>query len=122
MREAIGLFRPSLYILQDSLYIVEQGQSHAYVPFSVCNGDPCAPPTDYTYIITSRGHIPGNPPFPQGGPIMVAGGECENTWAIVNADTQSTWELDTLTIIAWNTSNGSVYDTCVQIIHVVEGI
>ena len=35
---------PAIYILQDTLYYVEDRQSQAYVPFSICNGDPCSPP------------------------------------------------------------------------------
>lgn len=111
---------PSLYILQDSLYFIDEGQSHAYVPFSVCNGDPCAPPTDFSYIITNKGHVPGNPAFPQGGSIIVTGGECDEVYATVDGTSATYLAIDTLTIIAWDTPTGSVYDTCVQLIQVLE--
>jgi hypothetical protein len=110
---------PALYILQDSIYLVSQGQTNAYVPFALCNGDPCAAPTPTNYLITSKGHIPGNPAFPQGGVQVVNGGECENVYAVVNAGAANICDLDTLTIIAWV---GTTYDTCVQLIHVVEAV
>ncbi|MDD3643155.1 MAG: C1 family peptidase, partial [Candidatus Krumholzibacteria bacterium] len=65
---------PSLYILQDSLYFVEQGQTAAYVPFSICNGDACAPPTLYNYVITSTGVV--GPAINQTGQVTVDGGAC----------------------------------------------
>jgi hypothetical protein len=111
---------PSLYILQDSIYFVGIGQSHAYVPFSLCNGDPCAEPTGYSYSMTSKGHIPGNPAFPQSGSTIVDGGGCEEVYAVVNASFASPSDTDTLTIVAWDTETGSVYDTCVQIVMVVD--
>jgi C1A family cysteine protease len=110
---------PALYILQDSLFLVSQGQTAAYVPFALCNGDPCAPPTLVNYSITSKGWIPGNPGYPQAGSISVGGGDCENVYAVVNAGSAAICDLDTLTIIAWI---GSTYDTCVQIIHIVEAV
>jgi hypothetical protein len=111
---------PSLYILQDSIYFIAQGQAHAYVPFSICNGDPCATPADYSYIITSVGPVPGTPPFPQSGSIVVGGGECENVYAAVDADSADVHDTDTLTIIAWDAGTGTVYDTCVQLAMVLE--
>lgn len=107
---------PALYILQDSIYYVGQGQTAAYIPFALCNGDPCSEPTPVDYIIYSKGWIPGNPAFPQVGLQVVPGGECENVYAVVNAGASSPCDLDTLTIVAWV---GTTYDTCVQLIHVV---
>jgi hypothetical protein len=112
---------PALYILQDSLYEIEQGQTSAYVPFTICNGDPCADPTVYGYNITSTGHIGTG--FPQGGSTSaIAGGECEDVYGIVDAGLANVCDLDTLIIIAWDAATGTVYDTCVQIIHVVEPV
>jgi hypothetical protein len=111
---------PALYILQDSLYFVEQGQTAAYVPFSICNGDPCAPPTDYVYVITSTPNIGGT--FPQTDTAFgVSGGTCTDVYAVVDAGTATVCDLDTLTIVVW-ASDGSVYDTCVQLVHVIEPI
>jgi hypothetical protein len=109
---------PALYILQDSLYTIEQGQTAAYVPFTICNGDACADPTVYDYVITSTGHIGAG--FPQGGSTTpVPGGECEDVYGIVDAGLSEVCDLDTLVIIAWDALTGTVYDTCVQIVHVV---
>jgi len=112
---------PALYILQDSLYYVEQGQTSAYIPFAICNGDPCAPATTYNYVITSLGAT-GLPAINQPGSLPgVVGGECGNVYGIVDAGEGIVCTFDELTIIAWDES-GSVYDTCVQLIHVVEPV
>jgi hypothetical protein len=113
---------PALYILQDTLYFVEQGATAAYIPFDICNGDPCAPATDYRYDLTSLGLV--------GGAISdlnvlvsgVLGGECETVYGIVDAGIADVCDYDTLTIVAWDDATGSVYDTCVQVIHVVEPV
>jgi hypothetical protein len=111
---------PALYIMQDSLFTIEQGQTAAYVPFGICNGDPCAPPTDYNYNIVSKGHI-GAAINTSGGLTGIPGGECDDAYGIIDAGAAAICDLDTLTIIAWD-ATGAVYDTCVQIIHVVEPI
>ncbi|HSG29633.1 MAG TPA: hypothetical protein VLA34_14220, partial [Candidatus Krumholzibacterium sp.] len=112
---------PALYILQDTLYIIEQGQTAAYVPFSICNGDPCAPATDYGYSITSLGHV-GVALNTGGTATGVPGGSCQDVYGIIDAGTAAVCDYDTLTIIAWDASTGTVYDTCVQVIHVVEPV
>jgi hypothetical protein len=111
---------PALFIMQDSLFTIEQGQTAAYIPFGICNGDPCADPTSYNYHIVSKGHI--------GAAIDVSdvvsnvpGGECEDVYGVIDAGSAIVCDLDTLTIIAWDLG-GTIYDTCVQIIHVVEPI
>lgn len=111
---------PALYIMQDSLFTVEQGQTAAYIPFGICNGDPCAPPTSYNYNIVSKGHV-GGAINVNDGVTDVPGGECEDIFGIIDAGAALVCDYDTLTIIAWDIT-GSVYDTCVQIIHVVEPI
>jgi hypothetical protein len=111
---------PALYILQDTLYYVEQGQTAAYIPFSICNGDACAPPTDYDYIITSVGWV-GGAINQTGTAVGVVGGVCEDVYGIVDAGITAICTYDTLTIVVW-ASDGSVYDTCVQAIHVVEPV
>ena len=112
---------PALYILQDTLYYVEQGQTSAYIPFAVCNGDPCAPATDYDWTITSVGHV-GGPLAMAGTAAGVVGGTCADVYGIVDAGLAEVCTFDTLTIIAWDAATGSVYDTCVQAIHVVEPV
>ncbi len=108
---------PALEILQDSLTAVEQGQTAAYIPFSICNGDPCAPAQTYDYVITSKGHVGGA--INQTGTANVPGGECEDVYGVIDAGAASVCDYDTLTIIAWDAATGEVYDTCVQLIHVV---
>jgi len=111
---------PALYILQDTLYYVEQGQTAAYIPFSVCNGDACAPATDYGFHITSLGVV--GPALDQTGTAAgVLGGTCKDVYGIVDAGTATICAYDTLTIVVWNPA-GTVYDTCVQAIHVVEPV
>ena len=112
---------PALYILQDTLYYVEQGQTSAYIPFAICNGDPCAPATNYNYQITSIGK-PGLPAIDQSSMIPgIVGGTCGDVYGIVDAGAGIICTYDTLTIVAWDES-GAVYDTCVQAIHVVEPV
>ena len=112
---------PALYILQDSLYLVEQGQTAAYIPFSICNGDACADATVYGYSITSTGTVGGG--FPQTGTTdPIPGGECLDIYGVVDAGAASICDYETLTIIAWDDLTGTVYDTCVQLIHVVEPV
>jgi len=112
---------PSLFVLQDTLYYVEQGQTAAYIPFSVCNGDACAPPTDYGYLITSLGNV-GSALSQTGAASGVAGGTCQDVFGIVDAGGAAVCTWDTLTIIVWDAATGTVYDTCVQAIHVVEPV
>ena len=108
---------PSLYILQDSLYFVEQGQTAAYIPFSVCNGDACAPSTAFDYRITSTGVVGGA--IDQTGQVSVDGGACVDVYGIIDGGTANVCDYDELTIIVWDDATGTVYDTCVQLIHVV---
>ena len=107
---------PALYVLQDTLFNVGFNQSQNYVPFSICNGDPCAGPDRYEYTVTNRGHI--GAPFEQGDTTgWVPGGECEKVYAVVDASVAEVCDIDTLTIIAWDLETGTAYDTCVLIIH-----
>ena len=112
---------PALYISQDSLYIIEKGATAAYIPFEICNGDPCAPATDYGYTIDNIGWV-GGPVHSAGTAIGVIGGECEVVYHIIDAGVADVCDIDTLTIIAWDDATGTVYDTCVQLIHVVEPV
>jgi hypothetical protein len=110
---------PALYILQDSMINVEKGQTAAYVPFEICNGDPCAPPNSYNYNIKSKGHV--GPAIDQSDVATgVPGGECKVVYGIIDAGDAVVCDLDTLTIIAWSVDSPVVYDTCVQLIHVLE--
>jgi hypothetical protein len=108
-----------IYIVQDSIFEVEQGQSIAYVPFSICNGNPYAPDKDFGYNITSPGST-NIPPIDQSGTASaVPGGECDYVYGIIDAGTALICEQATLTIVAWDPTLG-FYDTCVLIVHIVE--
>ncbi len=112
---------PALFVLQDSLYFVEQGAAAAYVPFSICNGDPCAPATDYEYAITSNGTI-GAPIDTTGSALGILGGLCGDVYAVIDAGAAALEDEDILTIVAWDAATGTVYDTCVQIVQIVEPV
>jgi hypothetical protein len=111
---------PALYILQDTLFFVEEGVTTAYIPFGICNGDPCADPTDYNYLITSVGTVGGAINQP-GVAAAVDGGTCENVYGLIDASLANVCDYDTLTIVVWDLG-GEVYDTCVQAIHIVEPV
>ena len=107
---------PALAIFQDTLQIVERGQTQAYIPFQICNQDECAPLTTHHYLITSKGHV-GYALY-QFGSVDIPGGECRDVYGIVNAGLAPVCTYDTLTIVAW-AGSPEVYDTCVQVIHVI---
>ena len=112
---------PALYVLQDTLYLVEVGLTQAYIPFGICNGDPCAPPTNYDYHLWSLGHI-GTAIDVTGSAIGVQGGTCLDVYGILDASATEVCDYDTLTIIAWSLEGEIIYDTCVQVVHIVEPV
>lgn len=112
---------PALYVLQDTLYLVEVGLTAAYVPFGICNGDPCSPPMDYGYHFWSLGYI-GTALDETGTALGVGGGLCHDVYGILNAGEAEVCDYDTLTIIAWSTEGDIIYDTCVQVVHIVEPV
>ncbi len=107
---------PPPEILQDTLTLVELGQTEAYVPFAICNRDVCVPSRMVYYSIATTGHLPATIP---GGSVDLLAGSCENVYAVLDAGAAPLCTYDTLTIVAW-TGVPAAYDTCVQIIHVVE--
>jgi len=108
---------PALGVLQDTLTLVDRGQTQAFIPFTICNQDECAPPTLYSYNITSKGHV--GTAINQSGSTTVDGGACKDVYGIIDAGLAAACDYDTLTIIVW-TPVPVVYDTCVQVIHVIE--
>jgi hypothetical protein len=110
---------PALSILQDTLTLVDRGTTTAYIPFTLCNADACAPPTLYSYNITNKGVSGRIPVINQSGSTTVVGGTCKDVYGIIDAGLALACDYDTLTIIAW-TPVPVVYDTCVQVIHVIE--
>jgi len=114
----IGPLSATIVILADSLTFVERGQMSAYITFSICNGSYFAPATNFSYLITSTGVV--GPPINQSGSVLVTGGDCEDVYGIIDAGSANIGDYDELTIIAWDTETGTMYDTCVQIIQVIE--
>jgi hypothetical protein len=112
---------PALGILQDTLTLVDRGQTQAFVPFTICNQDDCAPPTLYGYNVTSVGVVGRIPAINQSGTVTVDGGMCKDVYGIVDAGLALACDYDTLTIIVW-TPEPVTYDTCVQVIHIIEPI
>ncbi|MDD3642125.1 MAG: hypothetical protein PHQ19_01475, partial [Candidatus Krumholzibacteria bacterium] len=55
----------------------------------------------------------------QPGQVTVDGGACLDIYGIIDAGAANVCDYDELTIIAWDNATGTVYDTCVQLIHVV---
>jgi subtilisin family serine protease len=105
-------------IRQDTLTFVEQGQLQAYIPFEICNPDLCFPQHAYGYQITSRGYV--GAPLNETGTSIVPSGACMDVYGIIDAYEAPICDWDTLTIVAWTTEGQALYDTCVQIIHVIE--
>jgi hypothetical protein len=52
--------------------------------------------------------------------VIVAGGYCKDVYGVVDASTAAVCTYDSLTIVAWSAAAPVKYDTCVQIIHVIE--
>ena len=115
---------PVLDILQDSLTLVDQGQTQAYIPFSICNPNVTADPRIYDYTITGTAGTGGRIPAisVSGTTPAIAGGACRDVYGVIDAGDALVCDYATLTIIAWITDpeQGLIYDTCVQVIHVVE--
>jgi len=108
---------PAPVILQDSLTTVETGQTQAYIPFSLCNDDQCFA-TNMGYHIWSKGHV--GAAINVYDTVNVLNGQCTDVYGIINAGSGVICTYDTLTIIAWTCAATPLYDTCVQIIHVIE--
>jgi hypothetical protein len=107
---------PALAVLQDTLTVVEHGQTQAYIPFQICNQDECAGLVRHDYNIKSKGHI--GTAINTTSFVNIPGGECRDVYGILNAGTAAVCTYDTLTIIVW-TGSPAVYDTCVQRVHVI---
>lgn len=110
----------AIEIFQDTFTNVDEGVSSAYIRFELCNGDPAADPRDYEYSITSLGLI-GDALDIADEVLGVPAGECATVYAIVDASIALDCDYDTLTIIGFfdETGPGGIYDTCVQVLHVI---
>jgi len=110
---------PALGVFQDTLTLVDRGQTQAFIPFSICNQDNCAPSTTYGYNIKSKGHV--GAAINTTGSVAIVGGDCKDVYGVIDAGAASLCQHDTLKIIVWTTTGSPiVYDTCVQVIHVIE--
>mgnify|MGYP001058959460 CR=1 FL=1 len=112
---------PEIEIFQDTLTNVDLGVNEAFIPFEICNGDPAADPRDYDWRVTSLGYV-GTAINQSGELLGVPGGACEYVYGVIDASTAAECDYDTLTIIGFfdATGPGGVYDTCVQVIHVIQ--
>lgn len=108
---------PTVTIYQDSLYFLEEGLAAGYIPFGIANDNYCYPLSNFDYVITSKGHIGGV--ISDSGSGSAGAGELVTVYTIMDASLADACDYDTLTIIAWNATAGD-YDTCVQIVHVIE--
>lgn len=111
---------PEIEIFQDTLTSVDLGVNQAFIPFQICNGDPAADPRDYEYWITSLGHV-GPAVNVEDEILDVPGGSCEYVYGIIDASGAAECDYDTLTILGFFDASGpgGIYDTCVQVIHVI---
>ncbi|MCK4236063.1 MAG: DUF4347 domain-containing protein, partial [Candidatus Krumholzibacteria bacterium] len=108
--------------------MVGAGQTAAYIPFQICNTDPCAPPSGFGYCISSNG-VPGDPPTPpwnippiyQCDTVIVPGGECGDVFGIIDAGNAVEGDRDTLEIMAWSVDDPTITAAATQIVYVEEG-
>jgi len=93
---------PTIDILQDSVCYMERGQAVAYIPFSICDGDPCAEALVYDYSIGCT-PIVGSlcSTLPQGGNTQpVPGGGCVNVYGVIDAGAAELGDKAGLEIVA----------------------
>jgi len=112
---------PEIEIFQDTLTNVDLGVNEAFIPFQFCNGDPAADPRDYDYRITSLGYV--GPALNTTGTILdVPAGECDYVYGVIDASGAAECDYDTLTVLGFFDAPGpgGIYDTCVQVIHVIQ--
>jgi hypothetical protein len=103
-------------IVQDTLTLIDQGATQAYIPFTVGNAWACF--TGFGYNIKSKGHVGGA--INTSGTLTIGGGAERIVYGIVDASSTSVCTYDTLTIIVWSLAGPTIwYDTCVQRVHVV---
>lgn len=107
-------------VLQDTLTLVDCAVAQAFVSFTICNPDYSVSATLYSYNIRSVG-TSRIPVIDQSGTVVVNGGECKDVYGIIDASLALPCDYDTLTIIVW-TPISAVYDTCVQVIHIIESL
>jgi hypothetical protein len=110
-----------IFIDQADRFFVEIGLAETFVPFGLCNPNPCAPDADFSYEITSPGYSSGGCVIPSvnesGTANSVGGGECQTVYATIDASAACVGDTADLQIIAWV---GSKYDTCHQIVEIIE--
>lgn len=104
-------------IEQDSITLVDQGQTQAYIPFDIRNWT--SEDGMHYYTISNTGTVGGVTSVFDS--IIVAGDDREPVYLPINAGLANICDYDELTIIAWRFFDSVMYyDTCVQLIHVIE--
>ena len=106
--------RPPVLLRNADAILIDQGQMKAYIPFSICNSDPELP-IAVGYHIWSKGYV--GPALDITDTVTVQPGTCSDVYGIVNAGSAVPCTYDSLTIAIWLMG---WYDTCVQVVHVVE--
>ncbi|MBN1885504.1 MAG: hypothetical protein JW876_08285 [Candidatus Krumholzibacteriota bacterium] len=110
---------PWVYVLNDTLLLAAYGQETNFLPFSICNGDPCSPVDTIDYEFSGAGLIPWNPGYPRTGSVAVAGGACEKIYAVLDASVSEVCDFDTVTLVAWDRATGLSRDTGAAAVHVI---
>jgi len=110
---------PRVLILCDTLALAAFGQSANHIPFSICNGDPCGSSETYDYEFGDEGWIPWNDAYPRTGSVTVAGGECAEVYAVLDASLSEVCDFDSITLIAWDRDTGASRDTGITLVHVI---
>jgi hypothetical protein len=110
---------PNVFIMNDSIAYIDQGVTTAYVPFMIGNPDPCSPPRNYGYQITSMGYI-GDPINMIDSIIGLSGGDFQIVYAVMDAELAVVGDTDLLSINSWALIYPSANDSSVQEVEVVE--
>ena len=98
---------------------VDFGATQAYIPFIIGNAWDCF--RGFGFNIKSEGNI--GPAIDTTGTVTIIGGEEKLIHAILDAGTAPVCTYDKLTILVWSLAGPTIwYDTCVQIVHVVEPV
>jgi len=106
-------------IEQDTLTLIDEGATEAYIPFTVGNAWACF--TGFGYNIKSKGHV--GAAINTSGTLTIGGGQEVGISGILDASSAAICTYDTLTIIVWSLAGPTIwYDTCVQRVHVVEPV
>ncbi|MBU8920688.1 MAG: T9SS type A sorting domain-containing protein [Bacteroidales bacterium] len=108
-----------LHIAEQSTIEIPAGQRPVSVRFDIFNDDLCDSPCDFTYIVESEGLV-GQAIHQTGTVDDVDHGNAGMTFAVLDTRYADICDYDSLTMIAWKTSDPTKRDTFVQVVHVTE--